>query len=134
MRQDRWDTPQLRVGEGGISLLKRLDELSHRTDTVSYPMQGANYFAPILDPQKIICIGLNYRDHATEQNIPLPREPVIFSKFATALTGHGQLETFGVPREARSISPLVRLDHPSAPTAPQDGRRAAPVPSSCSSG
>lgn len=42
--------------------------------------------APIYDPQKLICIGMNYVDHCTEQNIPVPKEPVIFSKFASAIT------------------------------------------------
>ena len=42
--------------------------------------------APISDPQKLICIGMNYVDHCTEQNIPVPEEPVIFSKFPSAIT------------------------------------------------
>ena len=42
--------------------------------------------APITDPQKLICIGMNYIDHCTEQNIPVPKEPVIFSKFSSAIT------------------------------------------------
>jgi 2-keto-4-pentenoate hydratase/2-oxohepta-3-ene-1,7-dioic acid hydratase in catechol pathway len=45
---------------------------------------------PIPDPHKILCIGLNYRDHAAETGAALPREPVVFSKFATALIGHDQ--------------------------------------------
>ena len=42
--------------------------------------------APIYDPEKLICIGMNYVDHCTEQNIPVPEEPVIFSKFSSAIT------------------------------------------------
>lgn len=42
--------------------------------------------APIYDPEKLICIGMNYVDHCTEQNIPVPEEPVIFSKFNSAIT------------------------------------------------
>ena len=45
---------------------------------------------PIPDPQKIICIGLNYRDHAAEAGMALPDYPAIFARFATTLTGHGQ--------------------------------------------
>jgi 2-keto-4-pentenoate hydratase/2-oxohepta-3-ene-1,7-dioic acid hydratase in catechol pathway len=33
-------------------------------------------------------VGLNYKDHAAESGVPIPREPVLFSKFTTALTGH----------------------------------------------
>ena len=42
--------------------------------------------APIYDPQKLICIGMNYRDHCVEQNIEVPKEPLIFSKFSSAIT------------------------------------------------
>ncbi len=42
--------------------------------------------APIYDPQKLICVGLNYRDHCEEQNVQVPVEPLIFSKFSSAIT------------------------------------------------
>jgi 2-keto-4-pentenoate hydratase/2-oxohepta-3-ene-1,7-dioic acid hydratase in catechol pathway len=45
--------------------------------------------APIGDPEKVVCIGLNYRDHAEESGQPIPGEPVCFNKFPTAVTGHG---------------------------------------------
>jgi 2-keto-4-pentenoate hydratase/2-oxohepta-3-ene-1,7-dioic acid hydratase in catechol pathway len=45
--------------------------------------------APIPRPSKIICIGLNYRDHAIESNLPIPETPTVFAKFATAVIGHG---------------------------------------------
>ena len=41
--------------------------------------------APVPRPGKILCIGLNYRDHATEQNVELPTRPLLFSKFATCV-------------------------------------------------
>ncbi|MFB3905374.1 MAG: fumarylacetoacetate hydrolase family protein [Acidobacteriota bacterium] len=43
---------------------------------------------PIPNAGKIIAIGLNYRDHAAEQKAPLPKAPLIFAKFPTALIGH----------------------------------------------
>ena len=42
---------------------------------------------PIARPSKIICIGLNYRDHAAESGMAVPSEPVIFFKSTTALAG-----------------------------------------------
>jgi len=45
--------------------------------------------APIPRPGKIICIGLNYRDHAAESNMPLPSYPVVFAKYANAVVGPG---------------------------------------------
>jgi 2-keto-4-pentenoate hydratase/2-oxohepta-3-ene-1,7-dioic acid hydratase in catechol pathway len=45
--------------------------------------------APV-SPSKIVCVGLNYKDHAAEQNKPLPAEPLIFIKPSTAVVGPGQ--------------------------------------------
>lgn len=42
---------------------------------------------PVLNPEKIICIGLNYSGHCLEQNKQPPKEPMFFSKFNTALVG-----------------------------------------------
>jgi len=44
--------------------------------------------APIPRPPKIVCIGLNYRDHAEETKMAIPEVPTVFSKYATAVTGH----------------------------------------------
>jgi 2-keto-4-pentenoate hydratase/2-oxohepta-3-ene-1,7-dioic acid hydratase in catechol pathway len=44
--------------------------------------------APIVRPSKLICIGLNYSDHAAESNMQLPAEPIIFFKSTTAIVGH----------------------------------------------
>ncbi len=45
--------------------------------------------APVPDPEKIICIGLNYADHAAESGAEIPSQPIVFCKFATALCAHG---------------------------------------------
>jgi 2-keto-4-pentenoate hydratase/2-oxohepta-3-ene-1,7-dioic acid hydratase in catechol pathway len=41
------------------------------------------------DPQKVICIGLNYRDHARETGLPLPEVPTVFAKYSNTLLGDG---------------------------------------------
>jgi 2-keto-4-pentenoate hydratase/2-oxohepta-3-ene-1,7-dioic acid hydratase in catechol pathway len=46
--------------------------------------------APVTRPGKLICIGLNYRDHAHESNMAIPERPVVFSKFTTAIVGPDQ--------------------------------------------
>jgi acylpyruvate hydrolase len=53
-------------------------------------LADATLHAPITDPQKIICIGLNYRDHAEETGQEIPTAPMWFAKFANSLTGSGQ--------------------------------------------
>jgi 5-carboxymethyl-2-hydroxymuconate isomerase len=45
---------------------------------------------PIERPGKIICVGLNYRDHAEEQGVELPEEPLLFAKWPNALIGPGE--------------------------------------------
>lgn len=45
---------------------------------------------PIPRPGKIVCVGLNYRDHAEEQGVDLPAAPLLFAKFPTALIGPGE--------------------------------------------
>ena len=44
---------------------------------------------PVPNPEKIICIGLNYRDHAIETGCEIPSEPVVFAKYIDAIVGHG---------------------------------------------
>lgn len=46
--------------------------------------------APVVDPQKIVCIGLNYRDHAEETGQEIPKAPMWFAKFANSLIGGGE--------------------------------------------
>ncbi len=52
--------------------------------------ESVRRIAPIPRPEKVICVGLNYKDHAQEARMPLPAEPVIFSKFPTAVLADGE--------------------------------------------
>ena len=52
------------------------------------PQEGAKILAPV-SPSKIVCVGLNYKDHALEQNKPLPPEPLLFIKPSTSVIGPG---------------------------------------------
>lgn len=53
------------------------------------PLAETRLGPPIPDPSKIVCIGLNYADHASEQNRPLPTAPLLFAKATTCLAGTG---------------------------------------------
>ena len=68
--------------------LSRLAEWVQR-DGARAPTVGAEVRlgAPLARPSKIICVGLNYRDHAAESNMALPAEPVIFFKATSAIVG-----------------------------------------------
>jgi acylpyruvate hydrolase len=83
--------------------------------------------APVPDPQKIICIGLNYRDHAEESGQEIPQAPMWFAKFANSLIGSGaeirlpaahpdyvdyEAElALVIGREAHEVSEAEALDH-----------------------
>ncbi len=65
------------------------DEIKEKVSKISYEKNISNctLLAPIPNPSKIICLALNYIDHAKEQNRTPPEEPVIFIKPRTSLTG-----------------------------------------------
>ncbi len=58
-------------------------------------------------PPKIICIGLNYHDHALEQGAELPKEPLLFGKFASALIGPD--EAIVLPPESTHVDAEAEL-------------------------
>ena len=82
------------------------------------PSSGHRLLAPVL-PSKIVAVGLNYKDHAAEQNKPLPAEPMIFLKPSTAVIGPG--DPIVMPQGAG------RVDH-EAEAGVVIGKRASHVP------
>ncbi|MCJ8209052.1 fumarylacetoacetate hydrolase family protein [Mucilaginibacter sp. RS28] len=70
---------------GGLEKLKQyVDENAGKLPTVS---NDERLGSPIARPSKILCVGLNYADHAKETNAPMPSEPILFMKSTTSLTG-----------------------------------------------
>lgn len=68
-----------------------LRELGVRLE--SAPLQdpeGLSYLPPLVRPSKILCIGLNYRDHSSETGLKLPDYPAVFARFPSCLVGHAQ--------------------------------------------
>ena len=81
--------------EQGADALKKAEELlkgASKNDVQSFsvPLNAVSLLAPISFPPKIVCLGLNYIDHAAETNSPVPDEPIIFIKPQTAITGPNQ--------------------------------------------
>jgi len=76
-------------GNEGVQKIERLmhnlSKNERRKATIN--VSSVKMLAPVASPPKIICLGLNYHDHAAEQNAPLPDEPVIFMKPRTAVIG-----------------------------------------------
>ncbi|MYY00742.1 MULTISPECIES: fumarylacetoacetate hydrolase family protein [unclassified Streptomyces] len=58
-------------------------------DATTYAAAGAAYAPVVPGPSKVICVGLNYRNHIQEMGRDLPEHPTLFAKFADTLTGPG---------------------------------------------
>jgi len=78
----------LSVIAGGRDALDRVRRLVHAPQGAVLDFEKTKLRAPLPRPPKIVCIGLNYRDHAAEAKLALPDVPTVFSKYATSVTGH----------------------------------------------
>jgi 2-keto-4-pentenoate hydratase/2-oxohepta-3-ene-1,7-dioic acid hydratase in catechol pathway len=81
----------LQVIEGGSEALQQVHKfVEDLSPTDLLPLDGVHLVAPIPRPPKIICVGLNYREHAVESNAPIPTVPIIFSKYSRCAIGSGE--------------------------------------------
>ncbi len=115
------------IAEGLIDDLAGLDPSDPPTD--AGPLldpDRVTLLPPVPDPEKIICIGLNYRSHAEEFDLDLPKAPTIFGKYRNALTADGRTVTlpaastkvdyeaeiaFVIGRRAKDVPVETALDH-----------------------
>jgi 2-keto-4-pentenoate hydratase/2-oxohepta-3-ene-1,7-dioic acid hydratase in catechol pathway len=76
-------------GKSGVKTLEHLigNSTKEVREKATVKLSSVEILAPVASPPKIICLGLNYRDHAAEQNASLPSEPIIFMKPYTAVIG-----------------------------------------------
>ena len=88
-RIDYKGQPRYAVEEGGEWRLLEGDIFGSFSAGESIASTGHRLLAPVM-PSKIVCVGLNYKDHAAEQKKPLPPEPLIFIKPSTAVIGPGE--------------------------------------------
>jgi 2-keto-4-pentenoate hydratase/2-oxohepta-3-ene-1,7-dioic acid hydratase in catechol pathway len=68
---------------GGLTELAKLIA----TETLQELPKNSRFGCPVARPSKIVCIGLNYAKHATETGAPIPKEPILFLKATTAISG-----------------------------------------------
>lgn len=82
----------LQAGAAAMDALAAMGQAvaAGRLDRVVRPLASVRLLAPIHDPDKLICIGLNYKDHAEEGRFQIPAEPLIFAKFANAILDPGE--------------------------------------------
>lgn len=101
-----------RTGEAG-------ERIEAGTQVEPVALESVRIHAPIPDPDKIICIGLNYKKHAEETGQELPKAPIIFGKYRNALAGDG--ETVTLPAASAKVNYEAEV-------AVVIGRRAREVP------
>ncbi|HTV03766.1 MAG TPA: fumarylacetoacetate hydrolase family protein [Acidobacteriaceae bacterium] len=74
---------------GGDDAMAAARELLDAPNAEQIPLSEVQLLAPVLKPGKILCVGLNYRDHAIESKMAIPEVPTIFLKLPNAVTGPG---------------------------------------------
>lgn len=84
------------ITDVGLSKLRDLDPTSLPEIAASVRLA-----APVANVGKVICVGLNYRDHAEESNMPIPDEPVLFMKATTSITGPN--DDVMIPRDSTKL-------------------------------
>jgi 2-keto-4-pentenoate hydratase/2-oxohepta-3-ene-1,7-dioic acid hydratase in catechol pathway len=75
-------------GVKGKQSLARLVDGVYQEESIFYSEDSLMFGPCVPEPQKIICVGLNYKKHADECNMDYPSAPLLFSKFNNTLTGH----------------------------------------------
>lgn len=109
-----WDVPTdvMDVIKGGQKTIKKLQSyIDYLLEENSYSYitneNEINWGPAVPAPNKIICVGLNYRKHADETNSPYPETPILFPKFNNALAGH--LEEISIPNVTEKLDYEVEL-------------------------
>lgn len=110
----RVPTDMVRFLHGGESSLKAAEhalDFAQRTlaekqgalniQEIVYALDQVVLLPPVLHPSKVVCLGLNYRDHAAESGMAVPDYPVLFHKVAGSLIGHNQ--PIVIPRSSHQV-------------------------------
>ena len=73
----------IKAGKAELEKISSLIKNADNFQNIDY----SDFDAPIKDPSKIIAIGLNYVDHASESKMEIPKTPIVFTKFSNSITG-----------------------------------------------
>lgn len=92
----------------GVEMARRVMEgCDQIPEEYAPPLSEVRLLAPLPNPDKILAIGLNYRDHAEEQNVSLPTRPLLFAKFPSAIIGPE--EPIQLPTISTQVDPEAEL-------------------------
>jgi len=87
----------LAMGQPGLQAAEKVIASGQQT----FQLESVQLLAPVPEPQKVICIGLNYADHAAETGAQIPSQPVVFNKFPTSVRAHG--DNIELPAVSNSV-------------------------------
>ena len=93
--------------EGVTALQQYVDELKDNVESFTLNEDELEWGPCVTNPNKIICVGLNYRKHADETNAPYPEVPILFNKFNNTLTGN--CSEIAVPKVTEKLDYEVEL-------------------------
>ncbi|XP_038186057.1 fumarylacetoacetate hydrolase domain-containing protein 2A isoform X2 [Arvicola amphibius] len=93
----------LEQGETTLSVARR----AVATQLPVLPRSQVTFLAPVTRPDKVVCVGMNYADHCKEQNVRVPKEPIIFSKFSSSIVG--PYDEIILPPESEEVDWEVEL-------------------------
>jgi len=80
----------LAVLQGGHEAMSRVVSFVHKAPAAAtFALETVTLCAPIPKPPKILCMGLNYRDHAAEAKMEIPKVPILFAKYGNTVSGPG---------------------------------------------
>jgi 2-keto-4-pentenoate hydratase/2-oxohepta-3-ene-1,7-dioic acid hydratase in catechol pathway len=90
----------LSVIQGGSEAFRKIQSfVAQAAASATFPLSSVRLRAPIPRPPKILCMGLNYRDHAAEARLEIPKYPVLFAKYNNTVIGSG--ENIVLPKVSR---------------------------------
>lgn len=97
------------IGEGqtAISNLEKYIENLPNDQSYLVDKENIDWCPAVTQPNKIICVGLNYKKHADETNSPYPKTPILFTKYNNTLTGHKK--DIAVPEVTKKLDYEVEL-------------------------
>ncbi|MDO3411911.1 fumarylacetoacetate hydrolase family protein [Saccharibacillus sp. CPCC 101409] len=91
----------LRSPEKTAQIAAAWERSAGERESLMQEIGGVRFLPAVLNPGKLICIGLNYRRHAEETGMPLPSHPVVFSKFSDSAAGH--LDLIPLPAQSKQL-------------------------------
>jgi len=92
---------------GGDGLVRLQEVLRSSRESLPRFPENVRLGAPIARPGKVICIGLNYSDHAAESGMPIPAEPIVFMKASNTVVG--PYDNIQIPRGSKKTDWEVEL-------------------------